>query len=346
AGGPVSRLREVTRRAGAAWDADIVVVHNPEIRPVPGVIAVGLPSAIAWIPPWPRRLLEPWLLRRAVGRLAVSAVIHYGSYVPMRRVAGVRNVLFLVNLAPWDPGEGSRTLRNRILRLLFHATLPQADLVVVQSAATEAFVLQRYPQLAGRIAAVRNGCSVPELTRPAAPRGFLAVGHVYQYRRLDEVVRAYAQLPAAVRERHGLTVIGHLGRDAGAVRSLRQEIERLQLTDTVALVGPLTRDEVMERLINARAFVSFSAIDNGPNAVQEAAALGVSMVLSDIPVHRELADGLARYATTVSELSEAMLAAAETSGTPRSPSVRPTVQTWQQHVDELGALLRGVHALP
>lgn len=339
AGGPVGRLREVTRRAGEAWGAGIVVVHNPEIAPEPGVPAVTLPGPLRKLPAWPRRLLEPWLLRRAVQRFNADAVIHYGSYVPLRRSRRFSNILYFVNLAPWDPGVGSRTVRNRALRYLFARTARHADVIVVQSEATGAFLRARYPDLGLHIATVRNGCSIPQLVRPADARDFVAVGHVYRYRRVERIVRAYAALPADVRAAHHLVVIGHLERDREAVRLVRSEIDRAGIAESVRLVGALPREAVLQRLITACAFVSFSAVDNGPNALQEAAALGVPLVLSDIPVYHELARGWTEFAGDDATLTRALLSAAANAQA-GAAQARGPVETWDQHVTELGDVLR------
>jgi glycosyltransferase involved in cell wall biosynthesis len=271
-------------------------------------------------------------------------VVHYGSYVPLRRLPGVSNILFFVNLAPWDPGVGSRTLRNRALRLLFETTVGRADLIIVQSAATLDFLRERYPNLSVRIVTVRNGCSTPELMRTVSPRDFVAVGDVYRHRRLECVVRAYGALPPGIREAHRLLVIGHLGRDEEAASLIRQEINRLQLNACVQLLGPLPREEVLRVVVDACAFVSFAAVENGPNAVSEAVALDVPMILSDIPVHRELADGRARYAADVAELTDALVAA--TSSVAEKVGRRAAVDTWDRHISELGAQLRQLGSLP
>ncbi len=67
---------------------------------------------------------------------------------------------------------------------------------------------------------------------------------------------------------------------------LQQQIESVGLSQNVILVG--IQDNVWGWFKRAKLFVSSSLFEGQPNAVLEAAASRVPMVLSDIPAHREL----------------------------------------------------------
>ncbi len=63
------------------------------------------------------------------------------------------------------------------------------------------------------------------------------------------------------------------------------------LGEHVELAGLVARDEVFLRCANADVLVSTSHGEGLPVAVIEAMATGCPVILSDIPPHRELADG-------------------------------------------------------
>lgn len=73
--------------------------------------------------------------------------------------------------------------------------------------------------------------------------------------------------------------------------SVRAHVERLGLSDRVQLTGLIPRDEVFRACAGADLYVSSSHGEGLPVAVVEAMASGTPVVLSDIPPHREVADG-------------------------------------------------------
>ena len=79
----------------------------------------------------------------------------------------------------------------------------------------------------------------------------------------------------------------------GSLRPLLTEkIERLGLQQQVQLMGMVARDKVFEYFSLADLFVSASWGEGLPVAVMEAMACGRPVVLSDIPPHREIVEGI------------------------------------------------------
>lgn len=79
----------------------------------------------------------------------------------------------------------------------------------------------------------------------------------------------------------------------GALRpSVAGQIERAGLQDQVTLAGMVERDSVFEHFSQADLFVSTSWGEGLPVAVLEAMACRCPVVLSDIPPHREIAEGV------------------------------------------------------
>jgi len=73
---------------------------------------------------------------------------------------------------------------------------------------------------------------------------------------------------------------------------LTQKIEKSGLQEQVQLTGMVARDKVFEYFTLADLFVSASWGEGLPVAVMEAMACGRPVVLSDIPPHREIAEGV------------------------------------------------------
>jgi hypothetical protein len=347
AGGAALRVAEVARRAPRIWGEPLLVMSNREAGvdhvADPSCVVAGWPPPLDHAPAVPRRILEPAVLHRALGRHDVRTVLHYGTYVPVRTPRAVLNVLCFISLAPWDPGPGARSARNRILRWLFERTQERADIVVVQSAATRDFLQDRYPTVAGRLAIVRNGLSIPALPSTSGRTGFLVLGDIYGYRRIPDVVNAYSRLDEDLRSEHPLLIAGNTERDPAATAQVRSAIRRVG-SGNVRLLGLLPRTEALTLIAQSRVFVSFASVENGPNALAEATAIGIPAALSDIPVHREFAGPAARFVSDVDALADAMgcLATAPVDATAQ----RNAVDTWDAHVAQLGHAIRSSVTAP
>ncbi len=74
--------------------------------------------------------------------------------------------------------------------------------------------------------------------------------------------------------------------------TLAREVEAAGLQGEVEMTGMIERDRVFERFVEADLFVSASWGEGLPVAVLEAMACRRPVVLSDIPPHREIAEGV------------------------------------------------------
>ncbi|MBA3374729.1 MAG: glycosyltransferase family 4 protein [Actinobacteria bacterium] len=80
---------------------------------------------------------------------------------------------------------------------------------------------------------------------------------------------------------------------AGTMQAqLADEVQAAGLDNRVELTGLIPRDDVFVRFARSDLFVSASRGEGLPVAVIEAMATGCPVVLSDIPPHRELAEGV------------------------------------------------------
>ena len=75
-------------------------------------------------------------------------------------------------------------------------------------------------------------------------------------------------------------------------KTLMARIREKGLTERVTITGQIERDRVFEYLAGSDVYVSSSRGEGLPVAVLEAMASGCPVILSDIPPHREIADGV------------------------------------------------------
>ena len=80
--------------------------------------------------------------------------------------------------------------------------------------------------------------------------------------------------------------------EGGLRGSLNKYIEASGVDDRITLTGLIDRDAVFTRCAQADLFVSASYGEGLPVAVLEAMAARCPVVLSDIPPHREIAEGV------------------------------------------------------
>jgi glycogen(starch) synthase len=142
---------------------------------------------------------------------------------------------------------------------------------------------------------IRNGVDIEAVSGdPQLPGGVTVAdgsavivysGRLVPEKRLDVLLKAFARMRRDVPAVAVLCGTGPLEPD------LRQLAGDLGIEDVVVFAG-FVRDvrAVMRR---ADVYVSVSAVEGSPNAVQEAMACGTPVVLSDIRAHRELADARA-----------------------------------------------------
>ena len=157
---------------------------------------------------------------------------------------------------------------------------------------------ESYPTLWKRLVGARsrivqNAADLDRVARAIAGRerprqpGF----HVLSIGRLETVKDPMTLLEAFRRTADGdvrLTFVG-----VGALRDeLAAAIAAAELDDRVELTGLIPREDVFVRCFEADLLVSTSLGEGLPVAVIEAMATGCPVVLSDIPPHREVTEGL------------------------------------------------------
>jgi glycosyltransferase involved in cell wall biosynthesis len=183
--------------------------------------------------------------------------------------------------------------RNRVMMVLSLATFTR--IVFCSRSAYESLPrgLKRLVRRRSRV--VQNGADLDRVDRAVAARPAERNGQgftVLSVGRLERVKDPLAVLEAFRRS---------LGQDVGSravfvgagelAPTIRARAQELGLHDRVVLTGLVPRDEVFVLCADADVFVSTSHGEGLPVAVLEAMAAGCPVILSEIPPHRELADG-------------------------------------------------------
>ncbi len=216
------------------------------------------------------------------GVLLLAAVLRYGLY---------KQVLPYTVYTVQNSYQNYK-LRNRLLMLPVFALFKQ--LVFCGHAC-----LASYPaffKLLGRkrLNVAQNAVDLARIDRitadivrqPAAAQvTVVAVGRLIAIKNPLTLLRAFQAAKDATSR---LVFIGE-----GNLRpTLAAAVAQQELAETVTLTGLVSRDEVFRQVVNADLFVSASYGEGLPVAVIEAMACFCPVILSDIPPHREIAEGV------------------------------------------------------
>jgi glycosyltransferase involved in cell wall biosynthesis len=183
-------------------------------------------------------------------------------------------------------------LRNRLLYLPVFASF---DRIVCCGQASYDSFPAFYKWLAGdRLCVVRNSLDLARVDRIAAAAPPRADGDdefkVAAVSRLVEIKNPFAVVNAFQQAADANSHLIYMG-DGPLREALVAQGARPEHVGKVEFTGLIAREKVFETLLNADLFVSTSRGEGLPIAVLEAMACRRPVVLSDIPPHREIAQG-------------------------------------------------------
>lgn len=288
--------------------------HQPDLE-----LLVFAPDSLQLAPqPQVRRLRTRWptsnpLMRAVWERFMLPGVLRReradvlfcpGGVVATRPPSGCKVATMFRNMSPFDSGLiarlpwGLQRLRLLTLRRVMLRSMVEADLTIFISAHARALI--------ERLAHVPGAVTIPHgigenfrthgtlLPRPAAaPPGeyLLYVSRFDMYKHQAEVVRAYASLPVAARERHPLLLLGEKNLpDAERVERL---VHELGLRHLVLMPGAVRHNELPAYYRNAFAVLFASSCENCPNILLEALGSGRPVLSSEVmPMPEFGGDGL------------------------------------------------------
>ncbi|MBP1860670.1 glycosyltransferase family 4 protein [Rhizobium herbae] len=153
-----------------------------------------------------------------------------------------------------------------------------ASRIVVLGNVWKSFVAEKVPGASARIVIIPNATPTPRLSPVEDEAGHLRIlflGRVGPRKGVPQLVEALSMLPKDGSWR--ATIAGD-----GDVEETRQEIERLGLTDRVALPGWVGPDEVAELLSGSDVLVLPSFDENLPMSVIEGMAAGLAIIATPV----------------------------------------------------------------
>ncbi|MDH6147168.1 MULTISPECIES: glycosyltransferase family 4 protein [Paraburkholderia] len=250
--------------------------------------------------------------------------------------------------------------RLALLRANFPRALERADRVIVVSDFVRDELQACFPVASDKIKVVQNGVSTrfqphsSDTTRDVLNRHglvhgqyFAAVGTLEPRKNLHTALAAHARLPAAVRRRFPLTLIGV---DGWLTDSLDVAIEPGLREGTVRKLGYVSDDEIPLLTAGALAIVYPSVYEGFGLPVVEAMASGVPVLCSTAQALREVAGDacIMRDPADVDGFTEAMQALLD-DGALRdrliaAGSTRARCFSWQRTADETLAVYRQIVA--
>ncbi len=220
--------------------------------------------------------------------------------LPLVKAPGVQTLLTIHDVRGLQ--EGCGLLERTVFNAVLGTSIKGADRVVTVSEAMKAEILDRYPD--ARVSVIYNGLDPRHLSpvdqsdlsafrrKFTLPEEFLlSVGHFEKRKNYLRLVDAMAQL-----RDHGRTCfLVIVGNDSGERRVVENRIEALELSDSIKILDGLTDIEVRCAYRLCRLFVFPSVYEGFGIPILEAMAADRPMVLSNIPVFREITQGTGAY---------------------------------------------------
>lgn len=187
-------------------------------------------------------------------------------------------------------------LRNRLMFIPVFASFQRV--VCCSRASFDSFPVF-FKRLAGdRLGVVQNGVDIVRVDRSAAniqqrpveANGFttIAISRLVDIKNPFSVIIAFQQSTEHASQTSRLVYIG----DGPLRNSLITKSREVGLENQIEFTGLIPREKVFELLLSADLFISTSRGEGLPVAVLEAMACGCPVILSDIPPHREIAEGV------------------------------------------------------
>lgn len=231
---------------------------------------------------------ELFAVSRAARRFGADLVHCPANFGPLRSRVPV--VLTVHDLLAFRHPEYVPGPYSVVLRALIRGAARGARHVLTVSTASRGDIMAFLGVPAERIEVIPLAGSTPAsgLARGRGTDQLLAVGNRMPHKNFALLLEALASIPAARRPR--LVITGSHGDDP-----LAPLVERLGLADAVELRGWLAADELDRLYAESTALVFPTLFEGFGLPPLEAMARGCPVIVSDLPVMREVAGDAARY---------------------------------------------------
>lgn len=243
--------------------------------------------------PLMRAAWERLVLPRYLKQTGADVLFCPGGLVSTIAPKDCKVVTMFRNMTPFDPiamktvPVGLQWIRLHLLRRLMLTSMRKADLTI--------FISGYARNVIEKLARIPHPLTIPHgiselfragvqlLPRPEAAGELpylLYVSKLDNYKHHDEVVKAFAMLPAHLRDAHRMIFIGEAeGEPARRVHAL---IRELGVEEHVRVLGAVPYTDLPAYYQNATANVFASSCENCPNIMLEAMASGRPLLSSNV----------------------------------------------------------------
>jgi glycosyltransferase involved in cell wall biosynthesis len=247
---------------------------------------------------WSPRGIGPRLVEDRVD-LFYSPVTAFPVWGRMRRVVTVHDLAW-----HHEPGSYSPLVRLRMRRWT-ELAVARADRIVAVSRATREDLIAQYPEAAGRTVVIEPGVEERYFAEwgrrdeqrvrdrySLDGRYFLTLASFHPRKNLPALVRAYDRFRETSPERILLVLAGRGGRDSAR---LAGRIDRSPFRRDILLTGYVPHEDLPALVAAAELFVLVSRAEGFGIPALEAMACGTPVLVSDLPVFREVCGEAALY---------------------------------------------------
>jgi len=304
AGGSLTHVRNVIAPLAREFEVDgrhqlRLLVHRSQLAMLSNIPNLKMHIIDGVMPRSYRRLIwEKWNIRAYLGSIDVYFIPYQVGPLPKH----VRTVLMLQNMEPfWHwryPYDLKTRMRNETLNLLTWCDLRRADRVIAVSNFSRSYLTGHMGVPPERSVTVYNGCGPEFRAPPAASDAELLTkmgvngdfvftsGSLLPYRRLEDVIAAFARV-AASRRNLLLVITGGYLNDR-YVAQIRSAIHGSGVGNQIVMLGSVSTETMAVLYRSCACFVAASEIEACPYTILEAMASGCAIIAPNRPPFPEL----------------------------------------------------------
>jgi glycosyltransferase involved in cell wall biosynthesis len=249
-----------------------------------------------------RLFADHFLVSETARRMNAKALLSVG-FVPLRQ--SIPTIMHLFTLHHLDSSNRLDPLRSAYRRWATNRGLQRAHLIITNSRYASGRIMAKCPSIEGKLIQSYEGIDhlifTPKHPPEEAgtlrkvldipPKYILWLSNLYPYKQADLLIGAYARLPAALQQEFPILFVG--GDWSNQQASLQELATKLSVRGRLHFFGWVDQRWIAALLRQAKILVLPSREETFGRSVAEAMACGTPCVVHDIPIMREVTQGIA-----------------------------------------------------